>query len=63
MFALGQEEVKSTEELVEHKAGIMQSAAEMRDRMFDENQQMAIKSIGGVVIALYIAYRYLMGGR
>lgn len=59
MFALGQEEQKSGEEVVEQKMSAIQSAAELRDQLFDENQWAAVKVIGGTLLGLYLVYRYL----
>jgi hypothetical protein len=56
MFALGQE----AGDEVDQKTQAIQSAAEMRDQLFDENQGKAIKTILGVVVGMYIIYRFLL---
>lgn len=56
MFALGQE----AGDEVDQKTQVIQSAAEMRDQLFDENQGKAIKTILGVVVGMYIIYRFLL---
>ena len=36
------------------------NTANFRDTLFEENQGMAVKTIGGVVIGVYLIYRFLI---
>lgn len=59
-MAFVDEEVHDEHAEFQKKGSIIQSAAELRDKLFDENQEKAVKVIGGTVIVLYLMYRWLM---
>lgn len=57
MFNLGQEvEI----EAIDKKASAMQSAAQLRDELFEDSQGKIIKIISGGVLGMYLIYRFLM---
>lgn len=44
----------------EQRVLALSNTANFRDTLFEENQGMAVKTIGGVVIGVYLIYRFLI---
>lgn len=44
----------------EQRVLAISNTAEFRDTLFEENQGMAVKTIGGVVFGIYLIYRFLI---
>ena len=58
MFALGQEpEEHGIEPIIAQAA---KGAAELRDQLYEENQGTIVKVVVGVVVGLYVIYRFLI---